>query len=55
MKKYLNICVLSRIEATGDSAEPYIEICEKLTVNGHEIEIPEGCIVKVSYATYKKE
>ena len=55
MKKYLNICVLSRIEETGDSTEPYVEICEKLTINGCEIEIPDGCIAKVSYTTYKKE
>ena len=51
MKKYLNICILAHIEHTGDPNDPYVEICEKLTVDGREIEIPEGCIAKVSYAT----
>lgn len=55
MKKYLNICILTRIEKTGNPDDPYVEICEKLTVDGREIEIPEGCVAKVSYAVYQKE
>lgn len=55
MKRYLNICILTRVEKTGNLDDPYVEICEKLTVDGREIEIPEGCVAKVSYATYQKE
>ena len=55
MKKYLNICILTRIEKTGNPDDPCIEICEKLTVDGREIEIPEGCVAKVSYAADQKE
>ena len=57
VKKTLDICILIRVERTEDINEPYAEICEKLTVDGKEIEIPDGCVPKVSFATYegKKE
>ena len=55
MRKQIDICILTRVERTNDPQEPYIELCEKLTVDGKEIEIPQGCVVKVSFATYEKE
>jgi hypothetical protein len=55
MKKSFDICILARIEHTEDPNEPIVEICEKVTVDGKEIEIPEGCVAKVSYASYEKE
>ena len=49
--KVLSIRIESHLEQTGDEEYPVIDICDSVTVNGQEIDIPSGMTVQISKNT----
>lgn len=53
MREFLqiNIYIEKHLERTGDADYPIVAICDRIMINGKEIEIPKRATVTVSCTT----